>query len=189
MPVKETCRPELDALERQVAASGEAMQHGREGALPHFLFQNFRHVGVAVARMDDQRQPGFAGRGNVLAEACGLGVARAGVVVVVEAGLADGDDFRVFRHFNQRLGVNLRLLRRVMRMGADGAEHVGKTLGNGQNLCELAHPSRDGDHAADAGCARAGHHRVELGGKIGKIQMAVAIDKHGPQAFAASGST
>ena len=57
--------------ERQIAAAGEAMQHGREGALPRFVFQNPRHVGIAVARMDHQRQAGFARRRNMLAKALG----------------------------------------------------------------------------------------------------------------------
>ena len=120
--------------EGQVAAAGEAMQHRREGALARFLFENPRHVGVAVARMDHQRQAGFARRGNVLAEALLLRVARAVVVVIVEAGLADGDDFRMFGQRDQRLGVDVGLFRRVMRMGADRAEDVREFLRNRKHL-------------------------------------------------------
>ena len=45
------------------------MQYGREGTLPAFLAQNLRHVSVAIARMDHQRQAGFARRRNMLPEA------------------------------------------------------------------------------------------------------------------------
>ena len=41
---------------------------------------------------------------------------------------------------------------------------------------------------ADAGGARPRHHRVELGGEIGKIQVAVAVHQALFSAFA-SGST
>ena len=68
---------ELDAGEGQVAAAGEAMQHGREGALPRFLAQDFRHVVVGLAGMDHQRQAGLAGGRDMGAEALLLRVARA----------------------------------------------------------------------------------------------------------------
>ena len=41
------------------------MQHGGESALPRFLLQDARHVGVGLARMDDERQTGFARSGDV----------------------------------------------------------------------------------------------------------------------------
>ena len=50
-----------------------------------------RHVGIALARMDDERQPGLARRRDVAAKAVLLGVARAEIVVIVEPGLADRD--------------------------------------------------------------------------------------------------
>ena len=83
---------ERDRAPRQLAAAGEAMQHGREGALPRFLLQDARHVVVGLARMDDQRQSGLARRRDVVAEALLLRVARAVVVVIVEPGLADRHD-------------------------------------------------------------------------------------------------
>ena len=56
-----------------------------------------RHVGVGLARMDHQRQAGFARRRDVRAEALLLRVARAVVVVIVEPGLADRHHFRMLR--------------------------------------------------------------------------------------------
>ena len=79
----------LNGAAGEVGAAGEAMQHGREGALPGFLFENSRGVGVGFARMDDERQAGFARRRDVGAEAALLRVARASVIVVVEPSFAD----------------------------------------------------------------------------------------------------
>ena len=174
---------QLDGFERQIAAAGKAMQHGREGALPAFLLQNPRHVGVAVARMDDQRQPGFARRGNVLAQALRLRLARRIVVVIVEPGLADRHDLRMFRQRDQRLGVDVQFLMGVVRMGADRAENLRKFLCDRKHLRKFPHAGADGDHAADAGGAGARHHGVEFAGEIGKIEVAVAVDEHF-QAFA-----
>ncbi len=85
----------------EVRTAGVAMQHRREGALPGFLLQDRRHVVVGLARMDDQRQTGFARRGDVPAEARLLHVARARVVEVVESGLADRHHLGVARAGDQ----------------------------------------------------------------------------------------
>ena len=76
--------------EGELAAAGEAMQHGREGALPGFLVAGFsRDVVVGLAGVDHQRQAGLAGGRDMGAEALLLRVARRVVVVVVEPRLAD----------------------------------------------------------------------------------------------------
>ena len=67
---------------------------------------------------------------------------------------------------------------RVMRMGADRAEHIGEFLGDGQHLGVLAHARRYRDHAADARVARPRHDRVDLAGEIRKIQVAMAVHQH-----------
>ena len=89
-------RPRSIALNASVAAAGEAMQHGREGALPGFFGKDLRHVVVAIARMDHQRKAGFTCGGNMLTETLRLKLVRAGVVVIVQPGLADGHDLGVF---------------------------------------------------------------------------------------------
>ena len=93
--------PEFDRGEGKIAAAGETMQHGREGALPGFLGQDPRHVVVGLARMDDQRQPGFTCRGNMLAQALLLRRARRGVIMIIEAGFADRHDLRMLRNRDQ----------------------------------------------------------------------------------------
>ena len=86
----------------------------------------------------------------------------------------------------------MQLLMGVVRMGADRAEHVGKALGDRQHLGVARNPGRDRDHAGDAGRAGAVDHAVELGGEIGKIEMAMAVDQHALFCYCAalpSGST
>ncbi len=130
MPVKETIEPERDRPPGEIRAAGEAMQHGREGALPRFLLQHSRHVLVRVARMDDERQPGRAGGGDVAAKAFLLGGARAGIVVIVEPGLADGHHLGMAGARDQLVGGDVELLVGMVRMGADRAVDLGKPLGD-----------------------------------------------------------
>ena len=77
MPVKETKQSERHGAAGEVGTAGKAMQHGREGALPGFLFENSRGILVGLARMNHERQAGFARRSDMGAEAALLRVARA----------------------------------------------------------------------------------------------------------------
>ena len=111
------------------------MQHGREGALPGFLFENPRRVGVGIARMDHERQAGLARRGDMGAKAALLRVARAAVVVVVEPGFADARRPLGCARARDKIGRgDVRFLVRVMRMRADRAIDVGKALGDREQL-------------------------------------------------------
>ena len=179
---------ELDGSHRQIAAAGEAMQHGREGALPAFLFQNPRHVGVASRAWITSGRPVSRAAAMCWRKPLRLRVARGVVVVIVEAGLADRHDFRMLA----RCAISA-----LASMSSSSCALCGwvpteqKTSGNfsatASTCACLLHARRDRHHAPDAGGARARHHGVELGGEIGKIQVAVAVDQH-RQAFA-SGST
>ena len=67
---------------------------------------------------------------------------------------------------------------RVMRMGADRTEHVVESLGDRQQVRQPAHPGRDRHHPPDAGCPRARHDAVEIGGEVREIEVAMAVDQH-----------
>ena len=75
----------------------------------------------------------------------------------------------------------------IMRVRADRAENFRKLLRYGKYLWKFSHARADRDDATDAGGPRMPDNGVQLAGKIGKIQVAVAIHQHF-QAFA-SGST
>ena len=72
--------------------------------------------------MDHQRQAGFAGGGDMGAEALLLRVARAVVVVVVEPRLADRHHLGMAGARDQVGGADVELLVGVVRMGADRAD-------------------------------------------------------------------
>jgi hypothetical protein len=78
-----------------------------------------------------------------------------------------------------------------MRMGADRAKDIGETICDRKQFILTANARRDRDHPSDAGGTRAGNYGVELVGKIGKIEMAVAVNQHvfGYCAALAAGST
>ena len=77
-----------------------------------------------------------------------------------------------------------------MRMGADRAIDVGKTLGDREQAVQPLYPRRDRDDAADPGGLGARDDGVEIVGEIGKIEMAVAVDEHHSAPLAGSlGST
>ena len=112
--------------------------------------------------------------------------------MIVEPGLADRHHLGMARALDQFRRADVELLVGMVRMGADRAEHLGKPLGDRQQIGLPAHPGRDRHHAADAGRPGARHHAVELVLEVGKVEMAVAVDQHGDQALAlatASGST
>ena len=85
--------PERDGAAGEIAAAGETMQHGGEGALPRFFFEDARGIVVGLAGMDDERQAGLARGGDMGAKSALLRLARRVVVVVIEPGFADRHDF------------------------------------------------------------------------------------------------
>ena len=64
-------------------------------------------------------------------------------------------------------------------MGADRAKDIGEAVGDRQQFIVTAHARGDRDHPPDAGTTGAANHGVELVGKIGKIEMAMAVNQHG----------
>ena len=113
-------------------------QEGEFSAGIAFILQDLRDVGVGVARMDGQRQPGQAGGADVGAEVLLLHVARGAVVEVVEAGLADADHPRMLGQRGDGFGVGNRRFRGVVRMDADGAPEVGLRLGQRRKALRTA---------------------------------------------------
>ncbi len=99
--------------------------------------------------------------------------------MVVEARLADRYHLGMAGASDERVGIDVEFLMGMMRMRAHRAVHVRKTFGDREHLIMPLDPGRDRDHAGDAGRLGAGYDRVELGRKVGKIEVAVAVDQHG----------
>ena len=138
----------------------------------------------------------LAGKRDLSAKDPPRDVARRVVVVIVEARLADADAFGMVGECAHGGEILRPLPRRLMRMGADGEEHVVVPLRDRGHAGRLRDSRADGDHALDAGRARALDDRVEVVGEVGKIEVAMAVDDHRLRAgpgqhphFAASAST
>ena len=92
-----------------------------------FLAHDGDGVGSGVARVDDQGFPAGSGGANVGAKAAALPLGVPVAAVVVQAGFADGHDFRVRGERAQ--AVLGRLLSAFMvGMYADGGEYVSEAL-------------------------------------------------------------
>ena len=88
--------------------------------------------------MDDERQAGLARRRGMGAEQLRLARPRAVVVVEIEPGLADADDFGdAPRERDERGAVGVGLGRGLVRMDADRAPDVGVALGDRPYPLEL----------------------------------------------------
>jgi hypothetical protein len=68
------------------------------------FFEDLRDLAIRLAGMDDQGQPAGTRRRDMDAENALLNIARAQIVVKVEARLANPDDFRVFGQREKLVG-------------------------------------------------------------------------------------
>src|SRR4051794_13456300 len=159
------------------------MQHGAKRSLCHFVFEDATAVVVGVAGMDHQRQADCARGRDMRAKTTFLRLARAVLVEVVQPGLAQRNDLWMLRQLNQLFSRNTVFLVCMVRMGADGAIDVRKTLRDCEQRIEMLHPRGDRDNTPYSGGLGARDNGIEVVGKIRKIEMAVAVDKHRFQPF------
>ena len=179
--------PELERAVGERAAGGETVNEAGERALGVFFAQNPGGVRVRFAGVHDQRQAGFAGRGDVDAETRLLSLPRAVLVVIVEPGFAKAHDLGMAGQAHQVFGRDLGFAGRLVGMDADRAKDIVMGLGHGQHPVEPGDMGADGQHPADPGVAGADDHLVQFVGEIRKIQVAVAVDQ-GHEAASASAS-
>ncbi len=153
------------------------MQHSRRR--PRFA-ENPGNLIVGFAGMDDQRQPALMRCRDMRAENPLLGLARAVLVMEVEAGLADPDHARMRGEHaefgRRRIGV----IGGFVRMGADRAPDIVICLGNRAHCRKRVEPGADRQHRPDPSLSGAADHRLALGREIGKVEMAMAVDQHWP---------
>ena len=116
------------------------MQHGAKRALGHFVFEDAAAILVGVAGVDDQRQAGGAGRRDMGAKAALLRLARAVLIEIIQPRLAQRHDLGMPGQLDQLAGGNAVFLVGLMRMGADRAIDVRKSLGDLQQRAEAASP-------------------------------------------------
>ena len=105
---------------------------------------------------------------------------RAVIVMQVEAGLADGDQFGVVAgHRQQGVGGNIGPVLGMVRVCTERAPYILMRLGNGLYRIKLAQPAADGDDGRDAGLPRAVQHSVQIVRVGVAVQVGVGINEHG----------
>src|SRR6185436_1525109 len=109
-----------------------------------------------------------------------LRLARRVVVVEIEPRFAEAHNLLVLALLEQRLGRRQRLDRGLMRMDAHGAMDVGRAFGDRPHAWKSRKPRSDRQEVPHTLRARGTEHAVDLAGEVGKVEMAVAVDKHGP---------
>ena len=122
--------------------------------------------------------PAVARRADVRAKALALPAEVAGEPVIVEPGLADGDDFRrraSARRARPRSAPRCprsRDARRRSRRDSDARARCACTAG------QLVHFDGDAQRVRDAVVAHRVEHLRQIVAQLGKIEMAVRIDEH-----------
>src|SRR4051794_1785103 len=112
-----------------------------------------------------------------------LRLARAVLVEVVQPGFAQRNDLWMLGQFDEPFSRNTVFLVCMVRMGADGAVDIWKTLRDREQRIEMLHPRGDRDDTSYSGGLGARNNGIEVVDKIRKIEMAVAVDKHRFQPF------
>ena len=117
------------------------MQHGAKRSLGHLIFEDAAAGLVGIAGMNDQRQAGRTRGGDVGAKAALLRFAGAVLVEIIQPRLAQRHDFGMPRQLDQFVRGNPVLFVGVMRMGADRAIDVRKSLRDRQAAHRDASPA------------------------------------------------
>ena len=106
-----------------------------------------------------------------------LNVARRMVVVIVEADLADGQEFGVLGQSGKLFVMRWRGELGFVRVNSGGGVDPGETLGEGHRRSQRAGGSADGQNVAHTGGLRAGQHVHAIRVEFGHVQMGMRIDQ------------
>jgi hypothetical protein len=132
-------------------------------------------VGVGRARVDDDREPELRGESELRLEEAALLLLPLAAVVVVEPGLADGDDTGLGEQGAQLLETLGLPGARPVRVDAQGGEDAALGRGERERGPARRDPRADRDHPADAGVARP---REGGAGLLERVEVRVGVD-HG----------
>ena len=130
--------------------------------------------------MDHQRQAGFTRGGDVLAEHCRLNLARAEVIVEIQAAFADPHHLGPLRQFDQGRRRQVRRILGLVRMDPDRAPDVVMRHGDLMGRLEGGQLVRNLDHQPDARLARPRDNGVPILVELGRVQVHMAVDQHQP---------
>ena len=139
-----------------------------------------REIVERITQVKDRRVPALARVAHLGREHATLRVARAVIVVVVEAHLADRAR-RARPRRDQRVEGRRDIVGRVARFVRVDADGVVQAVPRGGRLSRgtVGHVGSDGQDARDAGGARACEHRVAVGVECGIVNVGVGVEHHG----------
>ena len=128
---------------------------------------------VGVAGVDHEREPQLPCELDLRVEEPQLLFGRCTIVVVVEAGLAHGDDPGVTEQLAELVDPVRLLPTRLVRIDSEHRPHA--VLGcKRERRPRRLDPGSDRDHARDAGFAGAGEQLA--GGLVAAVEMRVGVD-------------
>ena len=141
------------------------------------LAKDFHRFFEGFSAVDDDRQIQLGGDLQVLGEDPSLVLVEGEVVMIVEAGLADGDDLFVPGEGFQ-LGQCVRCDGfGIVGVDSDGGVEVVEALGELDGLSIFLRVGADGYPGGDAGLAASCDDGVNVTGQIVKCQMAMCVNQ------------
>ena len=139
--------------------------------------QNIEAVGPGLAAVNNDGAAGTARQVELFDEDALLNVARRMVVVIVEADLADGQEFGVLGQSGKLFVMGLGGELGFVRMNSGGGVDPGKTRGEGHRRSQRAGGSADGQNVAHTGRLRPGQHVHAIRVEFGHVQVGMRIDQ------------
>ena len=109
-----------------------------------------------------------------------LDISRAQIVVEVEPGLANPDDFRVGSQGDQLLPAECGVILRLMRVHTDRAPNPVMRFGDRLHPGQLVETGADRQHRPDPGRSGARDNRFALCREIREVEVAMTVDEHQP---------
>src|SRR5579863_7891945 len=126
------------------------MQYSAKRALRHLVFEDAAAIVVGLAGVYDERQAGCACGSDMCPKAALLGFAGAVLVEIIQTRLAERHDLGMTRQIDQLVRRNTVFFIGLMRMRADRAVDLRKSLRDRQQSVQAADPRRDSKNATDA---------------------------------------
>ena len=126
--------------------------------------------------MDHQWQPGLARRCDMDAKTGRLGLPRAEIIVIVEPGFTDADDFRMLGERHQIRAPSRPAPRRHDGDACPPCTRPADSARQSAAPIELPNPRADRHHQTDAGCLGARQNALKIFGKTLIVEMAMAVD-------------
>ena len=190
MPETENHAPRAAIRRREVRARGKAVHQNAERSMRRmFLLEDFRHglrrrPGCEPQAAGRSAAPLQCGRGRHV----GLNVARAEVVVEIEAGLADTDNPRIVSQIHQGIGrkvANSPSLRgggrrRCSQMSGASASRLTASKFDSRSQIVTIIPTPDASRPRD--------HRLAVLVVLRRVEVDVGVDQHGRPADQQNGS-